>query len=358
MNKKIAIDARMIEFSGIGTVIKNVLKRLPFFMPRTTFYLLGNENTFRKYSYLSRPNVIFIQCNCPIYSIKEQLELIHKIPADTDLLWIPHYNIPVFYRGKILVTVHDVFHLDMPQYIDGFLKKIYAHVMFRALARKATKVICVSEFTEKRLYEHTNISLSKVTVVYNGVDKFWQIPLKIEKRIFTKPYILCVGNVKPHKNLKTLVLAFQSIMHKIPHTLVIVGRKEGFITSDSEIVELSQKLGSRIRFTGYISDEELKNYYHFADLFIFPSLYEGFGLPPLEAMATGCNNILCSDIPVLTEIYGNYVKYFDVYNPNDLALKILNQLKVVYNVSSKDLISKLSWDETAYRYLKIINSIL
>lgn len=147
-------------------------------------------------------------------------------------------------------------------------------------------------------------------------------------------------------------------MYKIPHTLVIVGRKEGFITSDSEIVDLSQKSGSRIRFTGYISDEELKNYYHFADLFIFPSLYEGFGLPPLEAMATGCNNILCSDIPVLKEIYSNYVKYFDVYDTNDLALKILKQLKVIYNVSSKDLIRKLSWDETAYRYLEIINSIL
>jgi glycosyltransferase involved in cell wall biosynthesis len=354
--KNIAVDTRMLESSGIGTVLRNILKRAIPAMPDTKFYLLGKPEVLEKYSYLNGKNTAIIACKSPIYSIKEQFEIASKIPHDTDLLWAPHYNIPVFYPGKILVTVHDVFHLAMPQFVDGALKKIYAHLMFNAVAKKATHIICVSHFTQNELHRFTNVSSKKISVIYNGVDKYWQAPLQATEKIFKKPYILYVGNVKPHKNLKVLVKAFMNVMERIPHSLVIVGKKEGFITGDKEIASLSLKAGDRISFTGFVSDEKLKNYYRHADLFVFPSLYEGFGLPPLEASAAGCKNILCSDIPVLREIYGQSFSYFPPNDVRKLSEAIIGCLEHPLSKDAKKLCDFYSWDKAASQYIELFQN--
>lgn len=121
---------------------------------------------------------------------------------------------------------------------------------------------------------------------------------------------------------------------------------------------MASELGKKIFFTGYISDDELKNYYSYADLFVFPSYYEGFGLPPLESMAAGCSNIVCSDIPVLREIYGDYVTYFNLYDINDLAAKIIENLQKPPKVNTKLMLNGKSWDRTVLGYLKVIDDIL
>ena len=356
--KKITVDARMLESSGIGTVLRNILKRVIPSMPDTTFYLLGHPEMMRKYPWLIAENVQYVSCKSAIYTIREQLELVQKIPRETDLLWVPHYNIPVFYRGRMLVTVHDVFHLAMPQFVDGALKKFYAKIMFQAAAAKASHIICVSHFTKAELCRFTGVSSIKVSVIYNGVDEFWSTPLQQKQRIFAKPYILYVGNVKPHKNLRTLVRSFQNVMDRIPHSLVIVGKKEGFITGDEEVGRLAEQAGNRISFTGFVSDEELKNYYHYADLLVFPSLYEGFGLPPLEAMAAGCHNILCSDIPVLREIYGDCVKYFKATDEQDLASNLIFNITEKSNVLDKKCCNSYDWNTASDKYLVILKRLL
>jgi glycosyltransferase involved in cell wall biosynthesis len=355
--KNIAVDVRMLESSGIGTVLKNILKRAIPAMPDIKFSLLGTPEVLEKYSYLTGNNLEVIACKSPIYSIKEQFEIVSKIPHNTDLLWVPHYNIPVFYRGKILVTVHDVFHLAMPQFVDGVLKKTYAHFMFNAVAKKASHIVCVSHFTKSELHRFTNVPLEKVSVTYNGVDKYWQAPLQAEERIFKNPYILYVGNVKPHKNLKVLVQAFNNIMGAIPHSLVIVGKKEGFITGDKDVASLASKAENRIFFTGYVSDESLKNYYRYADLLVFPSLYEGFGLPPLEAIAAGCKNVLCSDIPVLKEIYGQSLSYFSPDNVRELCDAIIQGINNSIPNDAKKLCNKYSWDKAASQYIELFQNV-
>ena len=110
----------------------------------------------KKYDFLSSNNVKLILCEAPIYSVKEQFELIRKIPKDTDVMWSPHYNIPIFYRGKLLVTVHDVFHLAMPQFVNGIHKRLYAKFMFQMVKKKADKIICVSKFTANELKKYVN----------------------------------------------------------------------------------------------------------------------------------------------------------------------------------------------------------
>lgn len=348
----------MIEASGIGTVTQHILQYVITQSPDIFFYLLGVPAILQKYPFFVLPNVQCISCDIPIYSVKEQLILLRKIPSDTNLLWIPHYNIPLLYTGKMLVTIHDVFHLAMPQFVKRIDKKIYAKIVFNTVASKAEAVVVDSCFTKKELISHTNIFPQKVKVVYCGVDEYWKKPLHDVEPIQQAPYILYVGNVKPHKNLPMLIKAFIKLHHDIPHHLVIVGKKEGFITGDKLVFKLAKQYADRIQFTGYIYNEQLKNYYHYADLLVFPSLYEGFGLPPLEAMAAGCSRILCSDIPVLKEVYGNSVQYFDHTSEENLVNKMRQILQQAPSKIDRKFIDKYDWDDTGKKYLDIMKTIL
>lgn len=353
--KNITVDARMINSSGIGTVIKNILKRMIVLKPEWNFFILGNLLELRKYDFLKQNNVKLISCEAPIYSIKEQIELIKKIPKETDVMWSPHYNIPIFYKGKLIVTVHDVFHLAMPQFVKGIHKRLYARFMFNMVKYKANKIICVSNFTASELEKYVSIDKNKVEVVYNGIDKEW-FNVNLEKPVYDKPYLLYVGNVKPHKNLINLVKAFELIKDKIPHDLIIVGKKEGFITGDKNIFKLTEKMSDRIIFTGYIDDNLLKQYYKQADLFIFPSLYEGFGLPPLESLATG-TRVICSDILVLKEICKNMVDYFEPLDIDSISRCII---KNINNKKNDSIINfyDYNWNICVRKYIEVIESII
>lgn len=355
--KKLTIDARMIHSSGIGTVIQNVTKRLVLSHPEWSFSLIGSAKELNQYDFARQSNVEIIATEIPIYSIQEQLKIPHLVPKDSNLLWVPHYNIPVFYQGPVVATVHDVFHLAMPQFVGGTHKRLYAKLMFHEVAKKTKHIICVSQFTKQELMKYTSVNEDKISVIYNGVDEFWRLPLEQKEREYSRSYILYVGNVKPHKNLRRLVQAFNSIADQIPQDLIIVGKKEGFITGDSEVAKLAEMMGKRIHFTGFVSNEELKNYYHYADLLVFPSLYEGFGLPPLEAMSAGCKNVAVSNIPVLREIYGDSVVYFDPEDIASIATQIMKQLK---EDNKQKKVPRLSfdWNSCAEAYACIMKNYL
>lgn len=354
--KNITVDARMINSSGIGTVIKNILKRMIVLKPEWNFFILGNLLELRKYDFFKQNNVKLISCEAPIYSIKEQIELIKKIPKETDIMWSPHYNIPIFYKGKIVVTVHDVFHLAMPQFVKGCHKRLYAKFMFQMIKYRADKIICVSKFTASELKKYVGIDQSNIKVIYNGIDEEW-FNIKIGKPIHNKPYLLYVGNVKPHKNLINLVKAFDLIKDKIPHDLIIVGKKDGFITGDNNIFKLTEKMSDRVIFTGYIDDNLLKQYYKQADLLIFPSLYEGFGLPPLEALAIG-TRVICSDIPVLKEICGDMVEYFNPLDIKSISKSIIKNIIIDIKPENINLLDKYNWEKSIEKYIYIIEELL
>lgn len=356
MKKYIAVDSRMICSSGIGTVLQNVLQRL---IPQNSeyfFYLMGKQAELDLFKFSKLVNVQCIPFEAPIYSIREQWEFMQKIPKNTEVLWVPHYNVPIFYKGKLLVTIHDVFHLAMPQYVKGFHRRMYAKFMFRVATEKAYHVICDSQFTKTELCKYVDVEPSKLSIIYCGVDDYWYQPNKLENKISETPYILFVGNVKPHKNIQKLIQAFTLIKDEVPHALVIVGKKEGFITSDPNIAELTKKLSSRVLFTGKIGKSELRAYYKNTAVFVFPSLYEGFGLPPMEAMASGCTNIICSNIPVLKEIYGNSVNYIDPHDVEDIKKVLLESIqRPVEKVSEQtEILNKYSWDTAVLKIEELL----
>lgn len=354
MIKNITVDARMINSSGIGTFIKNVLKRIINIKKEWKFNIIGNVEELSKFDFLNFDNVKLIDCRVPIYSIREQFALLLAIPKDTDIFWSPHYNIPIFYTGKLVVTVHDVFHLAMPQFVKGIHKKIYSKFMFHMVKEKANKIIVVSKFTAKELKRLVNVPEEKISVIYNGVDNEW-FNIKYGKKVYHKPYILYVGNVKPHKNLITLLKAFTKVKDRIEQDLIIVGKKDGFITGDNRLNEFINNNEGRIIFTGFVENDILKQYYKQADIFVFPSLYEGFGLPPLEALAAGCKKIICSDIPAIREIYNNSILYFNPYDVNDISRILIqvNNEKYLFPFS----FSKYNWDIAVKKYEKVFENV-
>ncbi|WNQ10421.1 glycosyltransferase family 1 protein [Paenibacillus aurantius] len=357
--KRVTVDIRMASYSGIGTYIRSILPLIIPSMPDTKFYLYGYEKDVLNLGNL--PNVELIHANTSIYSLKEQAEFNLKIPRDTDLFWSPHYNIPLTFRGKLLVTIHDLFHLAMPQYVKGMHKQMYAKFMFWSIKKKARHIIFISNFTKKEFNRFVSFEESKTSVIYDGVDESWFKSERIQK-FFSFPYIIYVGNVKPHKNLVSLVRAFENIKGEIPHNLVIVGKKSGFITGDREVINIANSMEDRIVFTDFVEDHLLKQLVSEADLLVFPSFYEGFGLPPLEGMASGCP-VLVSNAASLPEVCQEAAEYFDPYNIQELSDKmkfILGNEKLQGEMVDKGKCHAMNytWSDCAKQTSSIIYKLL
>jgi len=359
--KSLVVDFRMHNASGIGTYIKNIV---PFLLDEFDVILLGNKNEIMKYSWVDKVKII--ECNSRIYSIKEQFELFKKIP-ESDFFWSPHYNIPLLpIRAKRrIVTIHDVFHLAFYDSLN-FKQKIYAKFVINQVVKKSDVILTVSEFSKEEIIKYTNAK-KDIKVVYNGIDfnKFRFIDDKVKlERVKSKynlpnKFLLFVGNVKPHKNLKNLILAIKDLNEN----LVIVGKKEGFITNDNEIFSLIKKynLEQKIFFTGYVEDVDIPLIYNLAEILVFPSLYEGFGIPPLEAQACG-TPVIVSKIASLPEVCLDSALYCNPYDIQDIREKI--ELLTNDENLQKELIKKgfknidrFSWEKSAKIIVNIIKGL-
>lgn len=351
----------MLHASGIGTYLRHLLPLVIRSMDDVEFYLLGDAEAMVALQWQAMPNVRLVDCKAPIYSIREQFELARKIPSSSKLFWSPHYNIPLFYRGRLLVTVHDVFHLAMPEFVGGLHRRLYAQAMFGAVVKRADTVVCDSEFTMRELARFAGVSEQKLRVIRLGIDSSWFAPVQAPSP-HAKPFLLFVGNVKPHKNLVRLLDAFASIAELVPHDLVIVGKKEGFITGDDVVKKRALRLGDRVHFTGYIDDAVLRQYFSHAAALVFPSLYEGFGLPPLEAMASGCP-VIVSSAASLPEVCGEAAVYCDPCNSEDIAQKILlvlgdESLRADLIRKGLEQARKFTWESCAEETSRVMRGLL
>jgi glycosyltransferase involved in cell wall biosynthesis len=308
----------------MGTYLRNLLPGVIAAFPEQQFCLLGDVKSLSALEWSNSINVSLIEANSAMYSLTEQLELKKKIPKDTRLFWAPHYNIPLFYRGDMLVTIYDLFHLAMPRLVGGWHKRLYAKLMFHMVHLRALAILTISHFSKDEFRRFTGSTRQPIYPIHLGVANSW-FDIKLSARPHSNKYILFVGNVKPHKNLSALVSAFNLICKRIPHDLVIVGKREGFITGDAMVADLATSLGCRVHFTGYVDDPALHQFFANADAMVFPSLYEGFGLPPLEAMAVGCP-VLVSNAGPMPEVCGDAALYCDPYSVDDIAAKLLTIL--------------------------------
>ena len=338
---KIAIDSRMINNSGIGTYLRNMI---PVLLEGFQLTLLGNINELKDYSNFESLKIL--KCDSPIYSIKEQFELYSKIPK-CDVFISPHYNIPILpiKAKRRIVIIHDVYHLAYYKSLD-LKQKLYAKFMINFAINKSDNIITVSEFSRSEIIKYASCDPQKLMVIYCGLDdKNFRKNLSVDyaqkiKQRYNLPekYFLFVSNIKPHKNLKNLLLAFKLFLkNNYNYKLVVVGKKEGLITRDSEvfdIIEKNEQLNQNVIFTGYISNDEIASFYKHATALVFPSFYEGFGLPPLEAMICNCP-VISSTAASLPEACGDAALYFEPDNP----VKIAEQMQKL--ISNKDLRDQL-----------------
>lgn len=357
MTNRLTIDMRMLHASGIGTYISNLVPCLISQCPSLEFCLLGNIDDMKDVVGEGHRNVSFTRCLAPIYSIREQIEIPRLIPPETTLFWSPHFNIPLRYRGKMMVTVHDLFHLAMPQFVKGFGKRTYAKTLFRAILRKSSVVLFDSRFTRSEFHRLVGSPRSESEVINCGIDPVWFEPGR-SARPHNRPYILYAGNLKPHKNIARLLKVYLDGALAGDLDFVIIGKRDGFISGDDEAKQLAANQPDRIHFTGYVDSQTLRDYFSHASCLVFPSLYEGFGLPPVEAMAAGCP-ALVSNRASIPEICGDAALYCDPEDDSDMAKKLEliltdNDLRSRLISNGKARAARYSWDKSAEQLKELI----
>jgi len=241
------------------------------------------------------------------------------------LLWSPGNTGPIGVSRQVL-TVHDAASLDHPEWFDRKFALWYAAMLPR-LIRKVRAIITVSHFSKERIINLTGVEPERVNVIYNGVDKRFQVAEPdTAKRVktdfgLTSPYILFVGSIEPRKNLKMLLEAWR-LGGFAGATLAVVGAG-GHLFPKLQF----DSIPDGVRLLGPVGDDMLPALYSGAAGFVYPSVYEGFGLPPLEAMASGCP-VAVSDIPAHREICGKTATYFDPFIPEDISTKLEWLLKL------------------------------
>jgi len=353
--KTLCIDARMAFSSGIGTCIRQLV---PYFNqpPFRVILLVGKK------AQVWCDGIEQIHFSSPIYSVKEQISFPLKIPS-CDLFWSPHYNIPLLpiRAKKRIVTIHDACHLALGQFFSK-MERFYARTVMHAALHRSDRVVTGSLFSKIELLRFLGKPKRDLKVIPIGVnrDRFRQVaePFVIEKvrRKYQLPekFILYVGNLKPHKNLSGLLQAFERL--SLPDLgLVLVGKNQGLRNSIGNIS------ANRVFELGEIPEEDLPVLYSLAELFVFPSFYEGFGLPPLEAMCCGCPTVV-SNAASLPEVCGDASLYFRPEQPHEIAESIFKVLsddilreKIIR--TGFERVDRFNWAETARKYREMFEEI-
>ena len=328
----IYIDGLFYKGSGIGRYYESLTKEFAKRGIKIYTCVPNNlRNDFEK-DFSNIPNIEPIFVYYEKFSLKgffKQSEILKKFEKELTLFFYPHVNLPYYIPKNVVITIHDLRPLTKFWDRNEIKRKIFIFYLKRAL-KHSTKIIAVSNTVAKELKQNFKGTDKKIEIICEFIDDKFINQNQSRHRIFDYPYILFIGNRRKHKNLSLLIKAFAIIKEKIPHYLVIVGDKE---KERDEVDILIEKLNIQERVIQFIkpSDEVIISLYKFADLFVFPSLFEGFGLPPLEAVSLGCPVVL-SDIPILREIFGEAGFYFNPYSEEDLAKAIL---KVISNEEFK-----------------------
>lgn len=367
---RIGIDMRMLTWSGIGRYTHNLVDGLMRIDKDNEYILFLNEGDIDNYT-ITNENFIKKPLSSKVFSLEGHYQLTSSLWRERlDLFHSLHFPVPLLWRHNLVTTIHDLIPLIYPESLPSRMSRIYCYVMMRAAARKSRRVIANSYYTRRDIVRYLKIPESKVKVIYEGVNENYH-PVKNESRLrkvkerykTSEKFIFYIGQWKPYKNILRLMRAFHRLKMKtgIPHKLLIGGRKD---PNYGEIPALARNLGLEkdIIFTGYIPEEDLPVLYSAAKLFIFPSLYEGFGLPVLEAMACGIP-VVSSNTSSLPEIAGDAAILVNPYSIEEIAQAMQEGLRD--EKLRKKLIQKglartrlFVWEKTSRETLQVYEQAL
>lgn len=312
----------------------------------------------------------------PFYLWREKLDLMH----------FPHFNVPIFTPGKFVVTIHDLILTNFPTVratTRGRLIYYVKHIAYRLVIlcalRRAERIISVSYFTKNDIINKFHIAADKISVMYEGVanlsrgtDSLFVAKLNSQEILnqyhIPEHFLLYVGNAYPHKNLERLLHVFSRLHAVRPELrLVLVGRSDYFYERIKDVARSlnlwqENNRNSAVIFPGYVPDAQLEILYQSALLYVFPSLYEGFGLPPLEAMVNGCP-VLSSDRSSLPEILGEAAAYFNPEDDDDMLEKMKRVLddeeyRTQLKTKGQEQAKRYHWWDNANELLSLYKRVL
>lgn len=370
---KIGIDARFygpkVGGGGIGRYVAELVTNLQKIDHKNEYVIFLKKENFHE-CVITNPNFYKQIADVHWYTIKEQW-LMPKIikRSQVDFMHYPHWNIPIFSRVPFLVTIHDLILIEDPKSAHATTRNSLVHgfkyagfrTVIETAIHKSRHIISVSEYTKQSMLKHFGIKNEKISVIHNGV-----IEPKITKNVSLsklgvyEPYFLYVGSAYPHKNLEMMMHAFSEFVQHHKYTqLVIAGRRDIF---SRRLEKEANEIGiptEQLRFIDFPTDNEIASLYKHANLFIFPSRIEGFGIPPLEAMSHG-TPVAASNAASLPEVLGDSANYFD---PDDIEKLTEIMITAVQNpeillqkkTSGIKRINSFSWKTSAEKTLDIYN---
>jgi glycosyltransferase involved in cell wall biosynthesis len=348
---RLLVDCRKAWDAGIGTYIRNVVPRVLQRLPLVSVRVLVAPGATGRHDYIDCSQVDFIEDSGTPLGVQEQWGLRRYLQAG-EVFWATSLAHPLFWHGPLMATVHDVAQLALDsRSAGGWVVKYAARLYFESLRRRAGQLLFISEFTAREFSRHVGQPRGMSHLTPLGVDAAW-FEVKAPSSSGTRPYFISVGSIRPHKNLQTLLAAFSLVRDQLPHDLVIIGKHDGFRTRESGFHELLAPLGDRVRFLGGVDDSTLRHKVAGATALVFPSLYEGFGLPPLEAMAVGCP-VIASRAGAVVEVCGDKARYFEACDSDSLAAALLTQASMQPEDRwsevriGREWARQYSWDRTA-----------
>ncbi len=362
---KICIDARKITDLGIGRYVQNILDQFCKLSSTHQFLLLFAPEKIEEFRqrYASPQFQLEIE-EAPKYSIKELFTISNKIRRfNADIYHSPHYTVPLFKIKPTIAMIHDLIHIKFPEYLPSKFARFYARWMIKHAVTTSDHLITISEWSKKDILNEFNLSPDKITVVNSAViDSFQKMDDALVHEFLSgqlkinKPYLFYCGAFKPHKNLTTLLQAFHRVNRELCPYLVLAGDELASYPSLKEQV-MRLDLKDRIIAPGRISTDHLVYLYNGAAGFIFPSEYEGFGLPPLEAMQCGVP-VIASNASCMPEVLGDAALYFEPKSVEQLTSQInrlLSDTDLRQNLIQNGVnqVKKYSWPKTAQKILDI-----
>lgn len=370
---KILIDLTSLadNFSGIERFAMCIAKELIHCRDNKYVIIFKNEihsefknlvdNDYVKVYVLKGKNkLLFNQCILPlkIYGIKADIYLFLAFPVPI-----------ILFKKNIISGIHDICCWDCPDTMNN-LSKWYFRISHRIAMKKCKAIVTISQFSKNRIIDKLHYDKDKLWLIYCGISGTFLDYEKKEKCIievtnkYSLPehYILSLSTLEPRKNLRLLIEAYRELVlnDNLKTDLVLAGRKGWKI--DDLLNGIEDEVKDKIKFTGFINEDDLPYIYNNADMFVFPSLYEGFGIPPVEAMSVG-TRVISSDSSSLPEVLGDSAIFFKSKDKADLKAKIVYMMEQSASEKQKQIkmgienSRRFNWSVSAQRFLELLKSI-
>lgn len=368
---RIGIDARMVTpkaTRGIGRYVEELVRAMLTVAPEHR-YVLVTRRTIHPFS--AHPSVETVVANIPWYGISEQLRMPNVLSSlNADVIHVPHWNVPIVCGGPLVITIHDLLlrHEPMSARIStksalvAAVKRLGYRMTVAAAIRHAKKILVPTAFTANDLKKLYPVSSEKIVITGEGMDRRHAFPSNPLHQPPRSQYLLYVGSAYPHKGLDLLIDAWEDLELRYPDLhLKIAGMEDVFVRRLKE--EVQRRKFARVEFLGYVKDEELTKLYRDAAAFVFPSRFEGFGLPPLEAIQAGCP-VVASNAAALPEVLGHDGAFFFQSGSKNGMLRAIETVLEDPDAARRktaailpDLRARHDWNLAARRTLEAYQSI-